>query len=474
MPLSFKPLWLSGRTQRRALTPLIFALAAACFSLAAFAQSVGEVTYAHGLTSVQRPGEDARFVQKGDKLNQGDVISTSNRGFAVVSLKDGTKITLRPNTSFSVDKFSHGGGEESAQFRLVKGGVRAFTGLISKRNPQGMQLAARAATMGIRGTSFDVRACEGDCAEELKAGRKKEGLPSDLVVARVAVALGTVTVVAANGQTRPAGKGTPLVNGESVRTGKGSHAIIAFRDQTKVTVTAESEFKLENVKFTGVKADSGNFVVRIVRGGARALTGLLAKSQPENVRVNMLTAVVGVRGTGIDAMFGLDCVAPSQCAQGAFVHTWEGAVALEVGGRSLLIPLGQTGVFNPKFDRLTLVERRPQFMIDEPAPRPDGIEVDFDNLFGVFRLDGYPTGLYAIVRDGHIEFFGSAGSIDLGPGESGYLADGQDTPVRLADQPPFLLNDPYPLPDRFDEQTIRLLEVLNPGGSAGDLICEVQ
>ena len=76
-----------------------------------FAQPVGEVTYAHGLTSVQRPGEDARFVQKGDKLNQGDVISTSNRGFAVVSLKDGTKITLRPNTSFSVDKFSHGAGE---------------------------------------------------------------------------------------------------------------------------------------------------------------------------------------------------------------------------------------------------------------------------------------------------------------------------------------------------------------------------
>jgi hypothetical protein len=440
----------------------------------ASAQQIGEIVYAHGLTSVQRAGEGARFVQKGDALNQGDVISTSSRGFAVVALMDGTKFTLRPNTTFAIDKFNHGAGEESALFRLMKGGVRAFSGLISKRNPQGMQLTSRAATMGIRGTSFDVRSCEGDCADELKAGRKKEGLPSDLVVARIAVALGTVTVVAANGQTRPAGKGTPLVNGETVRTEKGSHAIIAFRDQSKVTVTAGSEFKLENVRFTGAKADSGNFVVRVVRGGARALTGLLARNQPQNVRVHMLTAVVGVRGTGIDAMFGLDCVAPNQCAQGAFVHTWEGAVAMEVGARSLLIPLGQTGVYNPTFDRLTLVERRPQFMIDEPAPRPDMVDIDFDNLFGVFRLDGYPTGLYVVVRDGHIEFFGRVGSIDLGPGESAYLEDGRDTPQRLAEQPPFLLNDPYPLPERFDESTVRLLEVLNPGGSPGDVICEVQ
>ena len=443
-------------------------------SASAAAQQVGEVLYAYGITSVQRPGEDPRFVQKSDALREGDVISTSSRGFAVIAFTDGANLTLRPNTTFAIDKFSHGAGEESALFRLVKGGVRAFSGLISKRNPQGMQLTSRTATMGIRGTSFDVRSCEGDCADELKAARRKEGLPSDLVVARIAVALGSVTVVGANGQTRPGGKGAPLVNGDTVRTEKGSHAIIAFRDQSKVTVTAESEFKLENVRFTGAKADSGNFVVRVVRGGARALTGLLARSEPKNVQVHMLTAVVGVRGTGIDAMFGLDCVAPDQCAQGAFVHTWQGVVALEVGARSLLIPLGQTGVFNPKFDRLTLVEQRPQFMIDEPAPRPDGVPVDFENLFGVFRLDGYPTGLYVAVRDGHIEFFGRVGSIDLGPGESGYLTDGGDTPQRLADQPPFLLNDPYPLPEQFNEQTVRLLEVLNPGGGPGDVICEVQ
>ena len=37
--------------------------------------------------------------------------------------------------------------------------MRAFSGLISKRNPEGMQVTSRTATMGIRGTSFDARQC---------------------------------------------------------------------------------------------------------------------------------------------------------------------------------------------------------------------------------------------------------------------------------------------------------------------------
>ena len=40
------------------------------------AAPAGEVVYAHGLTSIQRDGEPARFVTKGDAINEGDVIST--------------------------------------------------------------------------------------------------------------------------------------------------------------------------------------------------------------------------------------------------------------------------------------------------------------------------------------------------------------------------------------------------------------
>jgi len=463
-----------GQERLRALGSLIFLWLALAYGnpLAAAATPAGEVIYAHGITSAQRPGEAARFVTKGDPISEGDVMSTGPKGFAVIGLKDGTKMTLRPNTEFAVEKFSHGGKEEAGFFRLLKGGVRAITGLIGKRNPQGMRVSTTTATIGIRGTSFDARICEADCAKDLRAARKDAPPAAELIVARVAAHSGSGTVVAPNGQARPNSKGAPLFNGDTVRTDKDAYAVLAFRDRSKVTVVSESEFKLENVRFSGPQAEQGSFVVRIVKGGVRALTGLLAKREPKSVQFNMITAVIGIRGTGVDGRFALDCVAGT-CSEAAFAYTWEGAVALQVGQRSVLIETGRAGVFNPAQDRLVLLDKVPQFFLDETAPRPDTVEVDFDNLFGTTGVEGFPAGLYIGMLDGHVEFAGRAGFIDLGPGEAGYLGEGQDAPVRLQQYPSFLLTDPYPRPDKFDEQTIRLLDVLNPGGGPGDVICEM-
>jgi hypothetical protein len=450
---------------------LWFAFVLAC-SPAFAAQPAGEVVYAHGLTSVQRLGEEPRFVAKGDVLSEGDIISTSNRGFAVIGLKDGTKMTLRPDTTFAIEKFSHGAGEESAFLRLVKGGLRALTGLVGKRNPQGMRVSTATATIGIRGTSFDARLCEADCAKEIKTAKKVAVSPAESIVARVALVSGSASVIAPSGQARAVSKGTPLFNGETVRTDKGAYVVLAFRDQSKVTVISESEFKLEDVRFSGQKAESGSFVVRVVRGGVRALTGFLGKRDPSTVRFNVLTATIGIRGTGADTRLALDCVA-SACAEAAFVYTWEGAVAIQAGQRSLVVGLDHAGVYNPAQDRLVLLDRVPQFFLDETAPRPDKVDVDFDNLFGTQSVDSSQPGLYVSMRDGHVELIGPGGTIDLGPGEAGYLGDGMTNPVRLTLTPPFLLNDPYPLPENFDERTIRLLDVLNPGGGPGSSICEL-
>jgi hypothetical protein len=52
---------------------------------------------------------------------------------------------------------------------LVKGGLRVVTGLFGKRNPSGVKFQTATATIGIRGTEFDARLCEADCAEEERA-----------------------------------------------------------------------------------------------------------------------------------------------------------------------------------------------------------------------------------------------------------------------------------------------------------------
>jgi hypothetical protein len=445
-----------------------------CVATTVEAQSVGNVVYVQGIASAQKPGEAARFIQKGDAINQGEVINTAGRGYAVIELKDGSKMTLRPDTSFSIPEYREGTSSDGMLMSLLKGGMRAVTGALGKRNPQSVRVQAGTATIGIRGTSFDARLCGDDCAQEGGRPTEKPAISlaqQESIVARLAVVFGGVSVVGANGQTRPAVKGSPLSNGDAVRTLKDAYAVVAFRDQTVVTVIAESEFKLENVRFSAAQPAGDSLIIRVVKGGARVLTGLLGKRDPRSVKINGGSSTIGIRGTGVDGRLALDCVAGS-CNEAMFVHTWDGVVAFEVGERALLVEKDRAAVHNPQRDRLLVLDRVPDFFLTEIAPRPDSVKVDFENLFGAGSVSGAPRGLYVLMRDGHIELASEGNSVDLGPGDSGYLGEGR-APIRLTITPTFMLYDPVPLPETFNPNSVRMLDLLNMGGKAGDLICEI-
>src|SRR5690606_20908527 len=57
-------------------------------------------------------------------------------------------------------------GTEQASYRLHKGGVRALTGMIGKRDPQTYKVHTSVATIGIRGTGHNTRICQGDCRDK--------------------------------------------------------------------------------------------------------------------------------------------------------------------------------------------------------------------------------------------------------------------------------------------------------------------
>ena len=184
-----------GRAASKALTlvlPFITLLA----SVDAFAQgaAVGEVVLASGVVTAQRQGGEARMLGKGTPLYEGDVLSTGRKGFGVVEFKDGTRMTLRPDTVFRVDQYVTGGAEENALLHLFKGGLRAITGVISKRNPNGYRIETATNTIGIRGTDFDARLCVDDCAAEEKE-LQSPAAAAALQLLRVALAGATASDV---------------------------------------------------------------------------------------------------------------------------------------------------------------------------------------------------------------------------------------------------------------------------------------
>ncbi len=128
--------------------------------------TVGQVLIVKGVVSAQASGQPLRVLGKKSAVFQSDKIITAKKGFVVIRLNDKSKITLRPETEFVIDKFNQAEGAEAAEFNLLKGGLRALTGAIAIRRPESYKLRTPVASIGIRGTDYAARYCGEECAQE--------------------------------------------------------------------------------------------------------------------------------------------------------------------------------------------------------------------------------------------------------------------------------------------------------------------
>ncbi len=134
-------------------------LAAALLApLLAFAQ--GTVQHLSGTLHVQRADGSVRLLSEKSQVRTGDVVSTERDSYAQIKLTDGGQITLRPNTQMRIEGYDFSEKEpekDNFVFSLLKGGMRAVTGLIGKRqNKDAYKLRTATATVGIRGTDFNA------------------------------------------------------------------------------------------------------------------------------------------------------------------------------------------------------------------------------------------------------------------------------------------------------------------------------
>jgi len=106
---------------------------------------------------------------------------------------------------------------------------------------------------------------------------------------------GEVTVV--RGDARSAAVvGGALHTGDRVITGPQGAATLALLDGTVMELGANSTADLTQFHFDSTTHEGG-MLVELARGTMRMITGLIAKTQPEQVKVKTPTAVIGVRGT---------------------------------------------------------------------------------------------------------------------------------------------------------------------------------
>lgn len=132
---------------------LLMALAAA-YPLQAYA-AAGTTLFTSGEVSVRR-GTNADALAKGGNVESGDTILTGAQGRAQLRFSDGGLVALQPNSQFNISKYADANDPKQDAFLvdLLRGGMRAVTGLIGKRNRENYKVTTSTATIGIRGSSF--------------------------------------------------------------------------------------------------------------------------------------------------------------------------------------------------------------------------------------------------------------------------------------------------------------------------------
>jgi hypothetical protein len=127
---------------------------------------VGQVTHLSGTLVAKRADGSTKLFSVKSQVEEGDTLSTEKDTYARVKFSDGGEVVLRPGSQIKVESYKFNNEqpkEDNIFLSMLKGGMRAVTGLVGKRNRDAVTFGTVTATIGIRGTHFGALICQNDC-----------------------------------------------------------------------------------------------------------------------------------------------------------------------------------------------------------------------------------------------------------------------------------------------------------------------
>ena len=145
-------------------------LAALLVSLAyipvGYAATAGQITHLSGTLSAKRADGTSKLLSVKSEVNEGDTLGTEADTYARIKFNDGGEVVMRPGTQLKIENYAYNAAKPESDnivMSMFKGGLRAVTGLIGKRNREKVSFQTETATIGIRGTHFGALLCQNDC-----------------------------------------------------------------------------------------------------------------------------------------------------------------------------------------------------------------------------------------------------------------------------------------------------------------------
>ncbi len=149
----------------------------------------GKVIAAIGEVNLVRDGK-VMPASRGTVVRAGDLIQVAAESAAQVRMSDESIIALASGTEFRIIEYEftrEKPAEGRALFSLIKGAFRTVTGVIGLQARDNYAVKAGVvATIGIRGTHYRLRLCDGDCGSE-DAAAPENGLYGGVTDGRIGI-----------------------------------------------------------------------------------------------------------------------------------------------------------------------------------------------------------------------------------------------------------------------------------------------
>ena len=158
-------------------------------------------------------------------------------------------------------------------------------------------------------------------------------------VGRVLTVQGSALVERDGKSPRILAAGEPLEQRDVINTAHASNAVLEFRDRTRITLRPSTRFRVDSYS----DAAPQGMVFGLAKGGFRAATGDVAKTNPTAVRFQTDSVVLGIRGTEFDArLCEDDCNAEERARPVLRADSKAAARVIEVSGEVEVSKIGST------------------------------------------------------------------------------------------------------------------------------------
>lgn len=116
--------------------------------------------------------------------------------------------------------------------------------------------------------------------------------------AEVSKLRGTVRAISPVGEVRTLRNGDPVFSGERVETARRAQVTLQFTDRSRFELGANSEMSIDDYAFDPA-AERNTLTAKILKGTFRFVTGLIARFRPQEMKVKLTVATIGIRGTRV-------------------------------------------------------------------------------------------------------------------------------------------------------------------------------